>query len=423
MAEPQGELRLPDVQPLAPGTQMPPSESLGDFASSVTGPMDAEGQPGFGSGPEDDDDLADSPARAASSSPTSGSSPKRPVWLQQMGEAPAFALPSASGLLRKSEMVEEKLQAIRSKLRASSFFNGMEDWERVFKRADKDGNGDLDPQELIKLIAGTIKGGVKDFEVDERDMRQLFRFLDVDGDGTISFAEFAKFLEGRINFRVTQAEQDQIMADMRKQRLARRSHFQKSKELEKIEARRKRHGYADPSRPYGWEDVEYTSIPQATRDLANKGTLRDRRRRPRPVNPYYDSKHNPAPMKEEWRGSEQPEIFRERSDGALTRGRPAVRLCARKRRGTPTALPHSLMGHDDRPLRHWGKGSMCMMQSRDTRPKKGERRERPSQYFSGEKNLNFVQQLEKKDQSIALVEKPVFWTVLDPPTDGSAGGS
>ena len=53
----------------------------------------------------------------------------------------------------------------------------------------------------------------------------------------------------------------------------------------------------------------------------------------------------------------------------------------------------------------------------------GERRERPSQYFSGEKNLNFVQQLEKKDQSIALVEKPVFWTVLDPPTDGSAGGS
>ena len=58
---------------------------------------------------------------------------------------------------------------------------------------------------------------------------------------------------------------------------------EKSKELEKIEARRKRHGYADPSRPYGWEDVEYTSIPQATRDLANKGTLRDRRRRPRPV--------------------------------------------------------------------------------------------------------------------------------------------
>jgi hypothetical protein len=186
----------------------------------------------------------------------------------------------------------------------------------------------------------------------------------------------------------------------------------KSKELQKIENRRKRHGAPDPARPYGWEDVEFTSIPQATRDLANKGTLQERRRRPRPMNPYYDSKHDPAPKTEHWDGSEQPEIYNLRPDGALSRGRPSVRLCARKRRGTPTALPHSLMAGGT-GLRHWGKGSMCMSVTRDDRPKQGERRARPSQYFSPEKNKNFVQQLEKKDQSISLVEKPVFWSVLD----------
>ena len=330
--------------------------------------------------------------KSQSSLDMSASSDKRPSWLKSATGGPAFALPNAAQIQRQNDIVEEQLHAIRAKIRASSYFNGVEDWERLFQRADVDGNGNVDHEELLKLIAGTVKGSAKGFEVAERDVRALFRHLDIDGDGTISFVEFQRFLEGRINFRISESEQARLMADLRKARNGRRSNFLKSKELEKIENRRKRHGYANPARPYGWEDVEFTSVPQATRDLANKGTLRERRRRPRPVNPYYDSKYNPAPKNEHWDGSEQPEIFHQRPDGALRRGRPSVRLCARKRRGTPTALPHSLMA-GGQGLRQWSKGSMCMTVTRDNRPKQGERRPRPEQYFSPEKNLNFVQQL------------------------------
>ena len=35
-----GELRLPDVQPLPPGTQMPPSEDVNEFNRSMTGSFD-----------------------------------------------------------------------------------------------------------------------------------------------------------------------------------------------------------------------------------------------------------------------------------------------------------------------------------------------------------------------------------------------
>lgn len=407
MAAPQGELRLPDVMPLPPGTQMPPSEDVNEFNRSMTGSFEDVGQPGYLSEDDEDDDqlasIVGSPSPGSVSvsasapnlskgSPGKSDGGGRPSWLRNATGGPAFALPNAAQIQRQSDIVEEQLHTIRSKIRASSYFNGVEDWERLFKRADTDGNGNVDHEELLKLIAGTVKGSAKGFEVAERDVRALFRFLDVDGDGTISFPEFQRFLEGRINFRISEAEQATLMAELRQARAGRRSNFRKSKELEKIENRRKRHGYADPARPYGWEDVEFTSVPQATRDLANKGTLRERRRRPRPVNPYYDSKYDPAPKNEHWGGSEQPEIFHSRPDGALRRGRPSVRLCARKRRGTPTALPHSLMA-GGKGLRQWSKGSMCMTMTRDNRPKPGQRRSRPDQYFSPEKNLNYVKQL------------------------------
>ena len=419
------ELRLPDVTPLPAGSQLPASEDVEDFNKSMSGAFGDIGQPGYLSETDEEDPFSPqgSPVTAAKSTPnmgastagaaasTSTSNRERPAWLKTATGGPTFALPNAAQLQRQNDIVEEQLHAIRSKIRASSYFSGTEDWERLFARADVDGNGNVDPEELLQLIAATVKGSAKGFAVAERDVRMLFRHLDLDGDGTISFAEFQKFLEGRINFRVSEVEHSKLMAEMRKTRNERRSNFMKSKELEKIENRRRRRGGADPSRPYGWEDVEYTSIPQATRDLANKGTLQERRRRPRPMNPYYDGKTDPSPKNEHWDGSEQPDIHNTRPDGALSRGRPSVRLCARKRRGTPTALPHSLMAGGT-GLRHWGSGSMCMSVTRDNRPKQGEHRGRPSQYFSPEKNNTFVQQLEKKDQSIALVEKPVFWSVL-----------
>ena len=59
-----------------------------------------------------------------------------------------------------------------------------------------------------------------------------------------------------------------------------------------MEARRKRRGGLTPLRPYGWESVEMSSIPQVVRDQANMGTLQERRRRAKPLNPYYDAKYD-----------------------------------------------------------------------------------------------------------------------------------
>ena len=221
-----------------------------------------------------------------------------------------------------------------------------------------------------------------------------------------------------------------------------------------------------------------SSIPQVVRDQANMGTLQERRRRAKPLNPYYDAKYDyydetqvrmtallaynlaivdtvincsltlvgwfiawqdrvvqkdtsfspprkflnatnlpknswksgneneaelieeecqrkrnideglvvlskPEPWqvalkegqmrpKEEWVGSGQPELFESKSDGSLARGRQSVRLCAKSRRGTASAMPHSVMGGGV-GLRHWGKGSMCMLVTKDARPPPGVR--------------------------------------------------
>ena len=134
---------------------------------------------------------------------------KRPIWLGSPGNT-SYS-PTRSHLAKHVELFEDQLQAIRAKLRASSFFSGGEDWERLFKRADKDGNGVIDEEELVKICSATVKGAAKGFSVNERDVRALFHFLDSDCDGGIQYEEFEKFLEGRTNFRISEQEQAEAM--------------------------------------------------------------------------------------------------------------------------------------------------------------------------------------------------------------------
>eukprot|EP01050_Picozoa_sp_SAG11_P034501 SAG11_NODE_12220_length_715_cov_0.823052_1_plen_149_part_00 len=113
----------------------------------------------------------------------------------------------------------------------------------------------------------------------------------------------------------------------------------KDPELAKLEARRKRHGHATPLRPYGWEDVTMTYTPSPVRDSAELGTLSERRRRPRPLNPYYDGVVDKRLLR---RGVVEgcTPAYTLRYDGALVKQPHSVRVCARHRRGTPTTMPH-----------------------------------------------------------------------------------
>ena len=51
----------------------------------------------------------------------------------------------------------------------------------------------------------------------------------------------------------------------------------RTQEIERLELRRKRRGGVTPLRPYGWESVEMQAVPAMVRDLANQGTLSERR--------------------------------------------------------------------------------------------------------------------------------------------------
>eukprot|EP01052_Picozoa_sp_SAG31_P043846 SAG31_NODE_7443_length_1687_cov_1.430459_1_plen_180_part_00 len=124
-----------------------------------------------------------------------------------------------------TEAESQLLLQIRSKLRASAYFSGVEDWARLFKKVDKDANGVVDAGELWKAIS-IASGGARDFKVPEQvniskylkisqdfsryleisqEVYQLFKLLDVDGNGGITYDEMATFLEGRTNTRVSES--------------------------------------------------------------------------------------------------------------------------------------------------------------------------------------------------------------------------
>jgi hypothetical protein len=90
-----------------------------------------------------------------------------------------------------------QLRAVRSRLRANSTFNGVEDWQELFRLADQDGNGVIDEDEFVQVCHMTSKGAARAFAVPDAQLRALFKHLDMDGDGGIQYEEFELFLRGK----------------------------------------------------------------------------------------------------------------------------------------------------------------------------------------------------------------------------------
>lgn len=64
------------------------------------------------------------------------------------------------------------------------------EYRRVFDEIDKDGNGELDMEEIEELF---IKLGIF---VSDRELNRLFAIVDTDKNGTISFQEFVHHICG-----------------------------------------------------------------------------------------------------------------------------------------------------------------------------------------------------------------------------------
>ena len=89
----------------------------------------------------------------------------------------------------------EKLNEVRHKLLAASYtsFSFGMNFELMFQKFDKDGNGTLDYEELRMLVRKILK--VPPSTISDDELEALFGFLDFDGGGTIEQSEITSFLE------------------------------------------------------------------------------------------------------------------------------------------------------------------------------------------------------------------------------------
>ena len=111
-------------------------------------------------------------------------------------------------LLRPREILDEaaaraeqvgptKLARIKNRLLASSYIQGGVALQRVIESADKNGDGQLDCEELWGVVRRTMQ--VPPSQVSDDDIAVLFRFLDADCSGQIGLDELEAFVNDTLD--------------------------------------------------------------------------------------------------------------------------------------------------------------------------------------------------------------------------------
>jgi hypothetical protein len=80
-------------------------------------------------------------------------------------------------------------EKVKKKFRAAAYSASGNDWQRLFKQYDKDGNGELDADEFAKAV----RRYVTPKQMNDGELGQLFKAVDLDGGGTIGPDEFYEF--------------------------------------------------------------------------------------------------------------------------------------------------------------------------------------------------------------------------------------
>jgi Ca2+-binding EF-hand superfamily protein len=84
------------------------------------------------------------------------------------------------------------LGLVRQKFRATSYAVGRQDWNKLFRRYDRNSSGVLDFEEFRRAIRKDAKLSARD--VTDTDLQDLFDFIDQDRSGSIDIDEFTKLL-------------------------------------------------------------------------------------------------------------------------------------------------------------------------------------------------------------------------------------
>jgi len=203
--------------------------------------------------------------------------------------------------------MQDIMRSVRAKIRSSAQFSGHEDWLRLFKKFDRDGSGEIDEAEFLKLVMSSMGGPLRISSGDSIspfELHQVFARLDTSGNGGVSLEEFEAFLEGAINERgASGTELEQRRAARRTQNASRMnaSRMNRSEGMIALDESRKRMGLSTNlasrvTEPFGWDVFGEATMPASVRTRAATGTLKDRMTRPRPANPYYDFPLHPVPQ-------------------------------------------------------------------------------------------------------------------------------
>jgi Ca2+-binding EF-hand superfamily protein len=86
----------------------------------------------------------------------------------------------------------DSIEQLKRKMRAASYRDGGQNWDKLFQQYDRDGSGELDLEEFTRAIRRDA--GVTRAIFSDDDLDRLFKRIDVDSSGEINAEEFAQFI-------------------------------------------------------------------------------------------------------------------------------------------------------------------------------------------------------------------------------------
>eukprot|EP00747_Dinoflagellata_sp_TGD_P033624 gnl/TRDRNA2_/TRDRNA2_136743_c1_seq1.p1 gnl/TRDRNA2_/TRDRNA2_136743_c1~~gnl/TRDRNA2_/TRDRNA2_136743_c1_seq1.p1 ORF type:complete len:487 (+),score=83.71 gnl/TRDRNA2_/TRDRNA2_136743_c1_seq1:3-1463(+) len=96
-------------------------------------------------------------------------------------------------LLKNAAISQDSINLLRSKIRSSSYTGTTgRHLRELFKRADKDGSGELDELEVRRLLRRTLK--ISPTDISDAEISAVCELVDADNSGTVSIDEIVAFL-------------------------------------------------------------------------------------------------------------------------------------------------------------------------------------------------------------------------------------
>jgi len=107
--------------------------------------------------------------------------------------APKTAMHARQALTHEDTLSEEVLRKLHVRFQAASYTAGGQDWPRLFGIVDRDHNGVLSQEELVRIVRKELK--IPPTDIPDSTVGKFCRIFDSSGDGQLDVQELVTFLE------------------------------------------------------------------------------------------------------------------------------------------------------------------------------------------------------------------------------------